>query len=89
MYDEDNATAYVIYCVNDDVEESKEEAIEEELESRRDTTFEEKYPTLVEAAPNFKVSSRVYSQIVYEEIVYASDEETDADTSGNDASDND
>ena len=89
-YDEDNATAYVIYCVNDDVEESKEEAIEEELESRKDAMFEEKYPTLVEAAPNFKVSSRVYSQIDYEEIIYASDtEDTDADTSGNDVSDND
>ncbi len=88
-YDEDNATAYVIYCVNDDVEESKEEAIEEELESRRDDMFVEKYATLVEAAPNFKVVSRVYSQVKYEGIVYSTDEDTDADTSGNDVSDND
>lgn len=88
-YDEDNAVAYVIYCVNDDVEESKEEAIEEELESRRDTMFEEKYADLVKASPTFTVKSRVYSQIKYKDIAYASDEETDADTSGNDVSDND
>ncbi len=91
-YDEDSETAYVIYCINDDVEDSKEAAIEEELESRRTEMFEEKYPDIVESSPDFKVVASVYDRLAYQDIEYASDTDTsdnDVDATDNDASDND
>lgn len=82
-YDSANATAYVVYCTNDDVEDAKQSAIKTELDSRRSAKFTEKYPDIVKNSSTFTVVSRVYKQLKYEEIKYAST--GGADASGNDA----
>lgn len=81
-YDADNSAAYVVYCINDDVEDAKQTAIESELDNRRSEKFTEKYPDIVNNSSTFTVISRVYKQLTYEEIQYAS---AGADASGNDA----
>lgn len=81
-YDADNSVAYVVYCINDDVEDAKQSAIESELDKRRSEKFTEKYPDIVNNSSTFTVISRVYKQLTYEEIQYAS---AGADASGNDA----
>lgn len=84
-YDKDNAAAYVVRCLNDDVEDAKQNAIENELDSRRSEKFTEKYPDIAKNSSTFTVISKVYKQVKYEEIQYASD---GANTSGNDVSGN-
>ena len=77
----DEATGYyVIQCVSDYDAEATDSAINTEIESRKDTMFQEKYEALENDGPKFKVDERVWSEITFDKHLYVA--ETTAAASG-------
>lgn len=66
----DSTGWYVLYCESDFDEDATQTAIEEELDSRRDTMFNEKYAELVASVDEYIVYETIWANVTFDEAVY-------------------
>ena len=71
---------YVVKCISDDDKEAREAAIEEEIQSREDKMFQEKYEQIKANGKEFTVDEKVWATITFKEAAYV-ETSTKAETS--------
>lgn len=73
---------YILKCTSENDEESRDTAIEDELESRKQDAFTEKYEEIKKTAPKFTVDEDVWALIDFKTAVYV---RTDSDAQATDS----
>lgn len=69
-YTTDEGSIYVLRCLNDDDEEARQEAIDEEIASRKTEHFAEEYAQIEEDSPKFKADEDVIDAISLSTPIY-------------------
>ncbi len=61
---------YIVKCVSDNDEEARDAAIQEEIQSRQDKMFNEKYEEIKNNGKEFTVDEKVWATVTFEEAAY-------------------
>ncbi|MGI6106917.1 MAG: hypothetical protein ACOX8B_03165 [Lachnospiraceae bacterium] len=68
--DSDSGALYILLCTNDNDTEARQEKIDEEIQSRKDTLFQEQYSTIRDEAPKFVINEDVLSTLNFDTPLY-------------------
>lgn len=81
IVESDDGAIYVLHLLNDKDEEKTQNAIDTEIENRREELFQTRYEELTNNAPTFKVKDDVWESVTYQEAAYVEETTEAAETS--------
>lgn len=83
--DSDSGAVYILLCTNDNDEDARQSKIDEEINNRKETLFESKYPDITSSAPRFTINQNALSTINFDTPLYVAPEaesETELESEG-------
>ncbi|MBO4391491.1 MAG: hypothetical protein J5825_11615 [Lachnospiraceae bacterium] len=70
IYDAGKDGIYLFYCTDDNNQTAKQNAINKELDKRKDALFNEKYKELTESVEPYKVEDRIWKGVNFDTHLY-------------------